>query len=383
MGFLYIFLIFVFGIWIRRTVLLLGSIKKYSIMPIRAWKDSGSQDLISVIIPCRNEERNLPTLLPSLLAQDYPNLEFILLDDRSTDNTLQILKQAQAQDTRIHVIEGKALPEGWTGKNHAMHQCAQMAKGKWLLFTDADTEHLNYSASSSLKYAQERSVDLLTLSARCVCKSFGEHLIQPMGIGCFSVWFRIADVNDPNSTTPLCCGQYILIKKDVFNNVGGSEAIKNEVVEDLALFKNVKAAGFRCELAIGAHIFATRMYQSFKEAWVGWRRIYLHALGKNVPTLLNKIFMLITFSTAPFIIFAFSTFQWLTGAIAYQGVALLSGALCAHILFLRSRSHVALKASQWSIFLHPFSAIAITGIIIDCLRHHFQGRKVEWKSQQY
>lgn len=383
MIFLNIFLIFVLGVWVRRAVLMVGSIRKYSIMPVRAWSATWPEAKVSVIVPCRNEARNLPTLIPSLMAQDYPHIEFIFLDDRSTDDTLKLLEEAAAKYPRVKVLKGKPLPPGWTGKNHAMHQCAEAATGEWLLFSDADTEHLRHSVSSSLRYAQERRVDLLTLSARCVCKSFGEHLVQPMGIGCFSVWFKLEDVNDPNSNTPLACGQYLLIKKSVFQAVGGAERIKDAVTEDLALFKNVKAAGYRCELAIGAHIFATRMYQSFGESWVGWRRIYLHALDKNVPSLIQKILMLIFFSTLPFFILPTAAYLWASGHSEWALTTYLAGGLCAFILFLRSRSHAALKASQWSIFLHPLSAIAIIAILIDCLKHHFQGRKVEWKAQHY
>lgn len=378
-----IFVVVVFAVWVRRAVLMVGSIRKYSIMPVRSWEELWPQVKVSVIVPCRNEARNLPILIPSLMAQDYPHIEFIFLDDRSTDDTLRLLEAAAAKYPRIKVLQGKPLPPGWTGKNHAMHQCAEAATGEWLLFSDADTEHLKHSVSSSLRYALERKLDLLTLSARCVCKSFGEHLVQPMGIGCFSVWFKLEEVNDPNSTTPLACGQYLMIKKSVFNAVGGAERIKNAVTEDLELFKNVKAAGYRCELAIGAHIFATRMYQSFAESWVGWRRIYLHALNKNVPSLIQKIFMLLFFSAAPFFILGLALWQWASGVPGWGLTAALSAGLCAFILFLRSRSHAALKASQWSILLHPLSALVITAILLDCLKHHFQGRKVEWKSQQY
>lgn len=378
-----IFLICVLAVWVRRAVLMVGSIKKYSIMPVRAWEELWPQVQVSVIVPCRNEARNLPILLPSLMAQDYPHVEFIFLDDRSTDDTLRLLQEAAARYPRIKVLQGKPLPPGWTGKNHAMHQCAQAASGEWLLFSDADTEHLKHSVSSSLRYALERKLDLLTLSARCVCKSFGEHLVQPMGIGCFAVWFKLEDVNDPNSSVPLACGQYLLVRKRVFEAVGGAERIKDAVTEDLALFKNVKAAGYRCELAIGAHIFATRMYQSFGESWVGWRRIYLHALDKNVPSLVRKILMLIFFSAAPFFILPAAAWQWAAGNPDWAITTWLAAGLCAFILFLRSRSHAALKADQWSILLHPLSALVITTILLDCLKHHFQGKKVEWKQQQY
>jgi len=266
-----------------------------------------------------------------------------------------------------------------------MYQCAQAASGKWLLYTDADTEHEVHSVSSSVHYAEEHKLDLLTLSARCVCKSWGEHLVQPMGIGCFSVWFRLPDVNNPDSDTPLACGQYLLIRNDVYKKTGGNSHVnvRSDVTEDLALFQLIKKKGYNCELSIGSHLFATRMYQSFKESWIGWRRIYLHALKKNVPSLMQKIFMLLIFSFLPFFIWTSLGIQMLMGQPGLSGSFTLSSVLCGLILFMRSRSHLALKTNQWSIMLHPFSALVIIGILIDGLWHHFGGKKVEWKMQKY
>ncbi len=383
MVFLYLYILFTFGVWLRRAVLMLGSIRRYSCIPELPWDPSRPQPKVSVVVPCRNEEHNLTTLIPSLLAQDYPNIELLFLNDRSTDRTLELLESAAKKDKRIRVLNGKALPEGWTGKNHALHQLAQAAAGRWILETDADTEHHPHSVSSSVRYAEERGLDLLTLSAKCVCGTFGEHLVQPMGIGCFSVWFRLEKVNDPASGTPLACGQYLLIKKEAYNAVGGNERVKADVTEDLAVFRNVKAAGLKCELAIGAHLFSTRMYRNFKESWIGWRRIYLHALQKNVPSLVSKIAMLVVFSFAPFLVFAVSAGAAIGGHPGAAGVALASGGLCGFILFLRSRSHTALKADQWSILLHPVSALVIAAILVDCLHHHFAGKKVVWKQQKY
>ena len=383
MAFLTIYLAFTFGVWARRALLMLGSIRKYSCVPKTA-AGGGPHDLVSVLVPCRNEEHNIDILVPTLLAQDYPNLEFLFLDDRSTDRTHELLQKYAAADSRIRVLRGDPLPEGWTGKNHAIDQLAAESQGKWILEIDADTFHDPHSISSAVSYAESRKLDLLTLTARCVCKTFGEHLVQPMGIGCFSVWFKLEDVNDPKSKTPLACGQFLMLRRDSFFKVGGQARVKNEVVEDLILFQIMKDAGFRCELGIGTHLFATRMYRSFRESWIGWRRIYLHALRKNVPSLLTKIAMLIFFSFLPFAIAAYTGWQiFAEGDATYNLLFALSAGLCAFILFLRSRSHKALEAAQWSIFLHPISALVIAAILIDCLYHLFADKKVVWKAQKY
>lgn len=383
MTLLYVYLIFTFGVWARRALLMLGSIRKYSCVP-KIGAGGGKHDLVSIVVPCRNEEHNLGILVPSLLAQDYPNLEILFLDDRSTDRTLAILEKYRETDSRVRVLRGKPLPEGWTGKNHAIHQLAAESRGKWILELDADTFHDPHSISSAVSYAESRNLDMLTLTARCVCKTFGEHLVQPMGIGCFSVWFKLEEVNDPKSKTPLACGQFLMLRRDAFFKVGGQERVKNEVVEDLILFQIMKDEGFRCELAIGTHLFATRMYRNFRESWIGWRRIYLHALRKNAASLISKIAMLIFFSSLPFAIAAFTGWQMFAEGDASWNLAFaLSAGLCAFILFLRSRSHKALQAAQWPILLHPISALIIAAILIDCLHHLFTDKKVVWKAQKY
>ena len=382
MAILTVFLIFTFGVWVRRAVLMLGSVRKYSCVP--KVTGSGQTGRVSVLVPCRNEEHNLPLLVPSLLKQDYPDLELLFLDDRSTDGTLAILQEYAKQDPRIRVLSGGPLPEGWTGKNNALRQLAGAATGEWLLETDADTVHDPHSVSSAIRYATESKFDMMTLTARCVCKTFGEHLVQPMGIGCFSVWFKLDEVNDPAGKTPLACGQYLVIRRSAFMAVGGQESVKNEVTEDLALFKVMKNAGYHCGLAIGAHLFATRMYRSFRESWTGWRRIYLHALQKDAWSLVTKIGMLLAFSFFPFAVLAITGWRvWLAGDIDLAGLFWLSFALCGFILFLRSRSHAALKADQWSIVLHPLSALVIAAILVDCLHHLYANKKVVWKAQKY
>jgi chlorobactene glucosyltransferase len=362
---------------------MMGSIRKYTCIPVRPWEVGASSELVSVVVPCRNEAHNVDRVVPSLLAQDYPHLEFLFLDDRSTDGTPEKLRAWAARDRRVRVLEGAPLPEGWTGKNHAMAQAARAARGAWLLFTDADTVHEPHSLSSAVHYARGRGLDLLTLSARCVCESFAEHLIQPMGIGCFSVWFKLEEVNDPSSRTPLCCGQYLLVRREAYEAVGGSGRVRAEVTEDLALFEAMKHAGYRCELSIGSHLFSTRMYRSLRESWLGWRRIYLHGLRKNVPSILSKIAMLVFFSFAPFAVAGWAAGRILLGDGAWWPALGLAGGLCGFILFLRSRSHATLKTAQWSVLLHPLSALVIAAILVDCLAHHFAGRKVEWKLQKY
>ncbi|MBF0254657.1 MAG: glycosyltransferase [Candidatus Omnitrophica bacterium] len=370
-------------LWVQRALTMLSSMRRYNVMPAGGWKAGQPAPKVSMIIPCRNEEKNLPRLLPTLRRQNYPNLEFVLIDDRSEDRTPELLKAFAASEPRAKALSGRAKPADWTGKAHALHQAVGAASGEWYLFSDADTQHQAHSVSSALAHALDRRIDFLTLTSHYLCESFAEYLVQPMAIGCFAVWFRLQDVNDPKSRVPLACGHFILIRREAYEGLGGFEAIRGEVLEDLALFKRAKADGrFKFELSVGSHVFATRMYDSFIASWRGWRRIFMHSLNRKVSTFLSKIAALVFNSAVPFAV-PLVCIAAGTGTFAWQLAFASSIALCGFIIFLRTRSHQTIGLPAWPAVFHPLSALIIAAILTDCLAHLILGWKVEWKQQKY
>ncbi len=373
-----------FVLWLHRAMTMLSSIKQYSVMPARAWSVNDAAPKVSLIIPCRNEAKNLPRLIPTLITQDYPNLEIILIDDRSEDATHALLEAAQKTYPQIKIIKGKPKPDDWTGKVHALQQGIDQAGGDWFLFSDADTQHESHSVSSAIKHSQQRELDFLTLTSHYLCESFFEYLIQPMAIGCFAVWFRLQDVNDPKSEVPLACGHFILIKKKVLEALGGFASIRGAVLEDLAIFKKAKQDGrFKIELAIGSHVFATRMYDSFAASWIGWRRIFMHSLDRKPKVFIKKILGLIFNSLIPTLLPIATFLIWKSGNDIFEFTFWTSLGLVVFIYFLRYKSHQAIKAPFWPILFHPVSACIMIGIIIDCLIRLLRNQTVGWKGQQY
>jgi chlorobactene glucosyltransferase len=243
----------------------------------------GEWPFVSVIVPARNEERNLSRLLPSLLGQHYPNFEVIVIDDQSTDDTPQILAEWAARDPRLHVIRGEDLPrdEGWMGKPHAMMQGARVAKGEWLLFTDADTWHEPLSLSSSVAYAIKHNIDLFTIAPCFELISPSEKLIMPVAAMGITVLYPFYRVNDPKSSVAIANGQYLLVRRDVYDAVGGIERVKDKIAEDLEFGKAVKADGFRLRMADGRHLMSVRMYTNFQEVWEGWSKNVVLSMQNN------------------------------------------------------------------------------------------------------
>ncbi|HUS15978.1 MAG TPA: glycosyltransferase, partial [Chloroflexia bacterium] len=173
---------------------------------------------VSVIVPARDEARNLPKLLPSLLDQSYPpdRFEVIVVDDQSTDASPEILADFAGRYPQLRVVQGTPLPAGWKGKPWAMHQGEQVARGEWLLFTDADTVHHPAGIASSVADAVEREVDLYTIAPCPVLSGPAERLIMPVVFLGIFTFFHPSFVNDPRSPIAIANGQYILIRRGVY-----------------------------------------------------------------------------------------------------------------------------------------------------------------------
>ncbi len=242
------------------------SLARYHALPeaTAAWprRSIGQQrPLVSIIVPARNEQRNLPTILPSLLRQDYPAIEIIVVDDASTDATGAIAAEWGARDARLRVLRGAGPPPGWTGKNYACWQGAQAARGDWLLFTDADTCHTPEALRSALALADGAGASAVSLFPRQRCESFWERLLLPFA---YQQYFAGADTRAqgrPDSPA-LANGQYFLIRRAAYAAAGGHAAVKGSVIDDVALAGALKRAGYPTLVARGEALVSVRMYDS-------------------------------------------------------------------------------------------------------------------------
>ena len=212
--------LFFIAVWIYRSVYL---VKALRLTP--EVKPTGTlltcSPLVSVIIPMKNEEKNAGECLKRFLAQDYPNLEIIVVNDNSSDQTEAILRSLQ-----IPYVNAAKTPSGWTGKNFAVHSGVAKAAGEWFLFTDADTRHEPSSVSASLAHARSNHLEFLTLLPRCLAESVLENLVQPSAMAFLGLWFPIERINDPNSPLYFGNGQYLLIKRSFMKKSAGMRPSK-------------------------------------------------------------------------------------------------------------------------------------------------------------
>jgi len=228
---------------------------------------------VSVIVPARNEEASLRTCLESLVSQSGVEFEIIVVDDHSTDRTREIaLSFAAAAGSRLRVVEAGPLPAGWTGKNNAVVTGVHQARGEWLLFTDADTVHLPGSLARAIAEAKEHRVDMLSYSPEQIAVTFWEMAVLPVVFAELARQYPPSKVSDPNSPAAAANGQYILVKREVYDAVGGHAAVAGEILEDVALARAFKAAGKGIRFCHAAGAVRTRMYRNWSQLRDGWTK---------------------------------------------------------------------------------------------------------------
>jgi chlorobactene glucosyltransferase len=230
---------------------------------------------LSVLVAAKDEGENIEACVRSMLAQNYPNFRLIAIDDRSADDTGQILDRIAAEDQRLTVVHVQHLREGWFGKNNAMREGYDRADGEWLCFTDADCRQTSdRTLSVAMRFAMEKGVDFLSVLPRLETHSLWERIIQPACGGLMVFWFNPSDVNNPKHPTAYANGAFMLMKRTTYETIGGHEPFKTEVNEDMHMARAAKRAGKVLRVVQNKDLYVTRMYTNFRAIWRGWSRIF-------------------------------------------------------------------------------------------------------------
>ena len=228
---------------------------------------------VSVLVPARNEEHNIEACVTSLLEQDYPDFEVIVLDDHSTDTTLSMLARLASEDSRLQIIEGRPLPDGWLGKHWACHQLDRAATGELILFVDADTRHTPDMLTDSVSALLAERADLVTAFPREEVITWGEKLLVPViGWGIFT-FIPIRLVQKLRlAALSVTIGQFMLFRRAAYDAVGGYEAVRTEIVDDMVLGRRIISGGLEWRLLDGTRHISCRMYRGFWEAVGGFSK---------------------------------------------------------------------------------------------------------------
>ena len=332
---------------------------------------------VSIIIPARNESAIIETVVRSILASQYTSFELLVVDDRSTDDTAAKVAAIAATEPRLRLIDGAELPAGWLGKPWACHQGAAAATGRYLLFTDADTEHAPALLGHAIGAMERDGPDLLTLITHQRCVTFWERIIMPQIL--VPLGFRYPPSRVNRATKPhqlVANGQFILVRRTAYDEIGGHAAVQGEVVEDLALAQTFLRAGKRLRLMFGDTLIATRMYRTLGELVEGWsKNLYLgtRQSAGNRPLLRAfapwSLVLALLFWLLPFL--ALGTGVAPEAAKVAIGVSLLFWAMIAFGMQIPIRYALG----------YPLGALMAIGITLRSIGRG--ARRVEWRGRTY
>ncbi len=362
--------------------------------------------LISICIPARNEERNIRACVESALAQDYPNFEVIVLDDRSTDSTSAILHEltldpassshsqgvladngSKLPDSKLRIVSGSDLPAGWAGKPHALYQASAAAHGEWLCFIDADTFLAPATLSGCYAKALETQADMFTIMTFQVMGTFWEKTVMPLVMTALSAGFSPRKVNDPQRKDAIANGQFILIKRSVYDAIGGHASVKDQIVEDKAISEQVKWNGYRLIVADGMKVARTRMYTSLPEMWEGWtKNIYLGLRDQPSLMALGVFGALLAVIVSLFLpAWPLLGLYWLHHNGGWMAVAVIveSLLLWAYLIYVRAMVSVNMKISPWYALTTPLGAAVFGAMMFTSAWKVISRRGVTWKGRLY
>jgi glycosyltransferase involved in cell wall biosynthesis len=327
---------------------------------------------VSVIIPARNEAASLGACLESIVGQEGIAFEVVVVDDQSTDATGEIARSYPG----IRVIESAGLPAGWVGKNHAVWLGAQVATGGWLLFTDADTVHLPGSLRRSIDESKEYGADLLSYSPRQEVHDFWERALMPVIFAELTRTYRTVDVNNPQSRVAAANGQYLLIRRTVYDWVGGHQVIAGVLLEDVELAKRVKQSGRTIRFRYGGDAVSTRMYRSFAQMWEGWT--------KNLAVLFQHPVRLAIIRSIEFLLIALGVFCLCAGLLSGSRVLTAAGiflllTMLADFLQRVLRAHFGAVNTVLSVLGLPIFAVLL---VRSAVQYRWR-KRVDWKGRAY
>lgn len=335
---------------------------------------------VSVLVPARNEELNICRILSSLLKQDYPNYEVIVLNDNSDDNTAELINALKIKYPALKVINGKPLEKGWTGKCYACKQLFESAAGDYLLFTDADTVHNPNSLRDSVKIAVNGKADLLTLFPKMTMITFAEKLIMPM------LWFTVMLLlpfwfvdKKGFFKFSIGIGPFMLFKRTAYEKIGGHESVKNAIVEDVWLGRRIKECGLHLVAADGHDLLSVRMYRNFREIWDGFSKNIFAGFAYSTAMLfaINLLYILLFFIPFLFLLIQLSS---------HSGFDLVFFLLVIQVLILYlSRILISAKFRLGiiSTVLHPIGALCVPIVALNSWRWITLGKGTKWKGRIY
>jgi chlorobactene glucosyltransferase len=373
----------VYQILVLISLLVFFGIVLMNLRDLSGLPQGGDQPLpsVSLLVPARNEMLNIERCVRSLLRQDYPDYEIVVLDDGSTDSTPALLEGLRVEsEGRLRVLKGEPLPEGWHGKAWACFQLAREAKGELMLFTDADTFHGPDALRRSAGALAVSKADMLSLTPRQELCSFWEKLVVPLVYVILMSYLPLRFVS--RTRIPAFCfanGQFILFRREMYDRIEGHASVRDSLVEDVWLCRAVKKAGGRVVAFDGAGIVSCRMYRTLGGIWEGFSKNLFAGFGYRSSGFLLLMLLISVFYIVPYVFLAASLLKGMSDPATFWLP------LAQIVLAILSRIIIARKFRQplFSALLHLFSQLLLLAIACNSFYIIKSGKGAVWKGRRY
>lgn len=333
---------------------------------------------VSILVPARNEEGNIEACVRSLLAQEYPAYELIVLDDSSEDRTGAILAGLAAENPRLTVLRGKPLPPGWLGKTWACHQLAGRAQGKLLLFTDADTRHDPRALADAVAALEAERADLVTAFPQQETGSLAERLTVPGMMWTFALFMplRLA-YRSPRPGLSVTCGQFMLFRRSAYRAIGGHKAVRQEVAEDMLLGHRIKQHGLRWRVLDGCPRVRCRMYRGLREVLDGFGKNLFAGFRYHITAYILGWLFAVVLLLEPLAVLAL----WLAGRPLAGFSPAVASASAGLTLALLAASYRRFRFPPYLALIYPLTVAISVAIAAYSLGLALSGRSY-WKGRQ-
>lgn len=325
---------------------------------------------VSILIPARNEEMSIGDCLSGLLQQRYPELEILVLDDHSTDQSGAIVRRLAEKHANLTYLAGKPLPDGWSGKNWACHQLQQRATGDILIFTDADNTHHPDAVAGTVSWMERHRLGLFSVFPQQIVRSLPEKLVVPMAellfysfLAHWMVLFtRTRSIAGAN-------GQWIAFSREAYDLLGGHRSVRQSAVEDVLLARRAKKLRIRSLVGSGKERVFARMYTDWESVYNGFsKNLFVIGSGQTIPYFFFLLLLTFIFLVPYFLLFIPSL--W------HSALILISLNVLLRLILAASTGHNLLE----SMVLHPFGAAATILIGWNSMRWYHRG-EIHWKGR--
>ena len=362
-------------------------------IPLRADSYAGPPDnppRVTVLIAAKDEEANIESAVRSMLSQDYPDFELIVINDRSEDRTGEIIESIRAEQPngRLRVIHIEQLREGWFAKNNAMREGIEQAEGQWLCFGDADCRQTSTrSLSMAVQHAVHENIDFLSVLPRLETHSLWERIIQPVCGGVMILWFHPERVNNPKHPAAYANGAFMLMTRRCYDAIGGHEAVCTEVNEDMHMARIAKERGQRLHVVQNDDLYTVRMYTTFKEIWRGWSRIFYGCFG-TFRRLRVTMLMLLATNVFPYLSLIIAAIVllgkgWTTAGTGWQAVAGTSALAVVLQQTVITRFYRISRANPWLAPTFIVGAVVCVGMLINAMFKLGGRTTTTWRGTTY